>query len=366
MKPVDEGSGLWSTRSREAGRLEQLLLQDQVPSVCLHGARGSGKSALATKFAESHPDAFPGGHPIIPGSQLSKTRYLAMLDEASRSLLVVDDADLAPIDALRWILRDLRQSRPRASVLMTSGLPILAGDHDTALVEMPPLNPSAIIEILRRSQPQGSADRLEAVIPLLEGNAAAAQLVSRRLAAGDPIERILEWLGSGRLATALDPSGHPLAEGSAEKQRLDLTVCEISDDLIRELSARPEQLYKLHPRRFEELIAALFERRGFEVSLTPASGDEGADVYVVGHSEMGRTLWVVQAKRNAPERKVEAGVVRELLGTVTAKNASAGLLVTTSFFQPGARELAQQFEYRLNLKDYLDLQAMLGGATLLG
>ena len=33
--------------------------------------------------------------------------------------------------------------------------------------------------------------------------------------------------------------------------------------------------------------------------ITPASGDEGVDVYVVRNDDPGRTLWVVQAKRYA-------------------------------------------------------------------
>ena len=42
-----------------------------------------------------------------------------------------------------------------------------------------------------------------------------------------------------------------------------------------------------------------------------------------------------------------------------AKEASAGVLVTTSFFQPGAERLERRFKYRLSLKDYLDLQELL-------
>jgi restriction endonuclease Mrr len=55
-------------------------------------------------------------------------------------------------------------------------------------------------------------------------------------------------------------------------------------------------------------------------------------------------------------------VIRELYGTVMAKDASAGILVTTSFFQPGAAKLERQLEYRISLKDYLDLQGLLRGA----
>jgi restriction system protein len=93
--------------------------------------------------------------------------------------------------------------------------------------------------------------------------------------------------------------------------------------------------------------------------LTPASGDEGVDIYVVSRNDLGRALWVVQAKRYAAENRIGAGIVRELYGTVMAKDASAGILITTSFFQPGAVKLEREFEYRLSLKNYLDLQELL-------
>lgn len=228
------------------------------------------------------------------------------------------------------------------------------------LVEMPPLQAEQILNLLR-SQALITEERLDALVPLLAGNAEAVELASRRIASGVPMEQIVEWFESGRFAPARDAGGGPLDEDSPERKRLVSAVSEVSDELIRELSARPDLLYRLDPRKFEQLVAELYRRQGFEATLTPASGDEGADVYVVGHNDLGRTLWVVQAKRNAPERKIEAGVVRELLGTVTAKNASAGILITTSFFQPGAEKLEREFRYRLSLKDYLALQDLLRG-----
>jgi restriction endonuclease Mrr len=67
----------------------------------------------------------------------------------------------------------------------------------------------------------------------------------------------------------------------------------------------------------------------------------------------------IAARRYAAHNKVGARVVRELLGTVQAKNASAGIVVTTSFFEPGAVRMEQEFQYRITLRDYLSLQDML-------
>lgn len=79
-------------------------------------------------------------------------------------------------------------------------------------------------------------------------------------------------------------------------------------------------------------MAELYRRRGFNATLTPASGDAGVDVFVARHDELGSSLSVIQCKRFAPDRKVGVGLVRELQGTLLGAGATAGVLLTTSFF----------------------------------
>ena len=100
-------------------------------------------------------------------------------------------------------------------------------------------------------------------------------------------------------------------------------------------------------------------RRGFEATLTPSSGDAGVDVFVVRHDELGSSLSAVQCKRYAPDHKVGVGVVRELQGALIGAGASAGVVLTTSFFTKSARKLEQRFEYQLSLQDYYALQKLL-------
>jgi restriction system protein len=283
---------------------------------------------------------------------------LAALRADVPTLLVLDEIDVAHVPSLTEELRWLREHRPLVEVITISRLHVSVG-RDTPSVETPPLPLPAVLDLLGRGSPSSDRARIDRLARLLEGNASAVEETSRRLASGMPIERIIQWLEQRRLAVARDPHGAELALGNPGRERIDAVVTEISDELIAELAANPERLYELNPRRFEELVAELYRRRGFEATLTPASGDEGVDVYVVRNDDLGRTLWVVQAKRYAAHLKVGAGVVRELLGTVHAKNASAGIIVTTSFFQPGAVKMEQEFQYRIALRDYLGLLDML-------
>lgn len=358
------GSNFRLERRRELVALDDALLQPIGRTAVLHGAPGSGKTSLARAFAERRSDRFPGGNILFGATpRLDETEHiLSRLSLDSRSLLVIDEANRVPLETLGEATRRIRHERPLTTLLMTSTVPLML-DSTTIMLEMPPLTTQQIVRIFE-AQSTVSASRLGDLARILEGNASAVELASRRLAAGVPIERIIEWFESGGVAPFRDPLGRPLAEEAPARAKLDIAVSEISDELIQELATRPDLLYELDPRRFEQLVAELYSRRGFEATLTPASGDEGVDIYLVSRNDLGKMLWVVQAKRNAPHRKVEAGVVRELYGTVTAKNASAGLLITTSFFQPGARDLERKFENQLSLKDYLDLQQLLRGPEL--
>jgi hypothetical protein len=178
-------------------------------------------------------------------------------------------------------------------------------------------------------------------------------------ASGNSLHGSAMGFGRVRLPTVLDPHGEVLPTDSAERRAIELNIAEISDALIRYLSKYPEELWTLSPRKFEELVAELYARRGFEITLTRPSGDEGVDLYVVRHDDLGTTMTVVQCKRYARNRPVGVSLVRELIGTVELHRASAGVLLTTSRFTRGARGIERSVKYRLALKDYFDLQDLL-------
>ena len=91
---------------------------------------------------------------------------------------------------------------------------------------------------------------------------------------------------------------------------------------------------------FEDLVAKLFEKLGFEaVEKTPASNDGGIDVYgdlVI--SNVVRIKLGVQAKLLTG--KVGPGIVREMKGSLGNLGLGQGIIVTISDFTDGAYEAA--------------------------
>ena len=62
-----------------------------------------------------------------------------------------------------------------------------------------------------------------------------------------------------------------------------------------------------------------------------------------------------------PPNRVGVEVVRSLYGVIQAQRASAGAIVTTSFFTSGAREFRHEVQHQMHLHDYLVLQKWIEG-----
>jgi hypothetical protein len=140
-------------------------------------------------------------------------------------------------------------------------------------------------------------------------------------------------------------------------EEIRLTLEEVNDLLIAALAQNPTIMHEIHPRRFEELVAELFKRMGYDVTLTPPSHDGGRDVLAIRRDDVGTVLTLVECKRFRPDRKVGVALVRSLYGVVTSERASHGVIATTSSFTRNAKTFQQNLRYQLSLRDFNDLAA---------
>ena len=74
-----------------------------------------------------------------------------------------------------------------------------------------------------------------------------------------------------------------------------------------------EDIDRLEPRSFEVFVAALFEKQGYRVGLTPYSGDKGADVIAHSHQEETSDL-LIQTKQRKEGGKPGGEAVSEIIG----------------------------------------------------
>lgn len=129
------------------------------------------------------------------------------------------------------------------------------------------------------------------------------------------------------------------------------------DPILGDLRNRVVDLRELHWRELEELVAELLAQRGFEIDVTPPSGDGGRDVIARGELTPGEPLQIAVEVKQKPVVGL-ADVQRALY----ANRAYPALMVATAgTFSAGAvgEKERERNAMRLFLKDGVALEQWL-------
>jgi restriction system protein len=103
-------------------------------------------------------------------------------------------------------------------------------------------------------------------------------------------------------------------------------------EIVQELNSNWSLAFEIPPHKWEEIIAGAFVKAGFEVVLTPRSGDHGRDV-IASTKGIGSIKIIGSVKAYKPGNLVRYDDVRSLLGVMSAElNTSKGIITTTSDF----------------------------------
>ncbi|MCR8559382.1 restriction endonuclease [Mucilaginibacter sp. BJC16-A38] len=133
----------------------------------------------------------------------------------------------------------------------------------------------------------------------------------------------------------------------------------INQRILDRIGRKPEAVRHLTPRQFEELVAELYEERGYQVRLTQQTRDGGKDLIIMNRSDIGDFMIYAECKHYAPDRPVGVSVVNELFGRLNADRATAGLVVTSSYFSPDAKVYQSKLQHQLSLIDFVKLSSMM-------
>jgi restriction system protein len=354
------------------GREKELRLLSKgfasaVQTALIAGPPGIGKTELAYQFLLSNPSLFPGGAAIehsLPPSWLEFNAEDIAVHSVpkSRCLLIVNDAESLHREAFGFLYR-IAMVNPQLALILTSrdpGIPHDMGIHLNLILDG--LSASESAEFIRRrlEPPPVPIDVHERLYGLAEGNPTVLDLAAAAVRGGQlNWDELFRRLSSFDYAGILGPDGLPVKLGSVDERRIIADVTEVNDQLLRMLREKPEVLRLLPPRKFEEVVAQILKRLGYDIRLTPASGDGGFDIYAAKNDALGRFLFLVECKRFVPPNRVGVEIVRSLHGVVQSQKATAGIIATTSFFTSGAREFQKKNEHQLQLRDYLALQEWL-------
>ena len=97
----------------------------------------------------------------------------------------------------------------------------------------------------------------------------------------------------------------------------------------------------------------MFKAMGYDVELTKATRDGGADLVCLRNQNGIPFRFAVEVKRYKESRPITVGLLRSFVGANEQFHADKLLYVTTSFYTRSALEFADKYaSHLLALKDY--------------
>lgn len=340
--------------------------------VLILGPGGAGKTSLARVFAGRVEEEFPKSVFMTSASWAESSEHLLRrvvpTEVDGPALLVVDDAEAFDEQGLD-LLRNAVERHPTLRVVLTSrralGLP---DDYQT--IVLGGLSREEFREMLRLRNAFAHGQLDEALVQRLfefaGGNALFANLATAAVRTGAVTswQELFEYVRGFRASGLVGADGRPLTKASPEYSRIVVSVSDANAEILGLLKREPELAWQLAPRKFEEIVAEILGRQGYDVTLTPASGDGGFDIYAARKDGLGKFLYLVECKRYVPPNKVGVEIARSLYGVIQTQRATAGAIVTTSFFTAGAEAFRREVQHQLHLHDYIALQKWIGDFPL--
>jgi len=333
------------------------------------GMRGIGKTTLVKAYAQLNPLNFKNVYYFQALRFTFDQSLLTLLEippkKEEANLTIIDDIEeLSDIERDKILQIVKKGTELGHKVILTGRLATIA--HSNYTIRLSGFTQSEAIELIKRrldnaAYTNQAIEQIAQVLDKLAYNplliSAATELIkSGRYTYNDILELIKpKLIYQNQLLIEEESPENILPE--APKIITDVKV--ISSSLTEKVRKNPKLMYTMTSREFEEFVADLFSQKGYDVHLTQQTHDGGKDFYIIDNKEFGKFLYYVECKKYSANRPVGINLVREFYGTVSVDRATAGVLVTSSYFSDEAKLFKEQFKYQISLLEYADLINMM-------
>ena len=133
-------------------------------------------------------------------------------------------------------------------------------------------------------------------------------------------------------------------EESIERDRVELRIKSLSQELAKIIAQYPNELEKVEWRDLERIVAEVFDGMGFGVELTPPSKDGGKDVILSCSVHGSKKSYIVEVKHWRSRHGVGQKAVKNFLQVVLNEKRAGGLFLSTYGYTSDAFEVCSEIE----------------------
>ena len=142
---------------------------------------------------------------------------------------------------------------------------------------------------------------------------------------------------------------------AAQSQVISAVVQTVNVEFMRWLQHHPNDLLRVHPGTFEQIVAEIFRDQGYDVEVLGSwnQADGGIDIIAVRKDTLAGSFRVgIQCKRYVKTRVVKADLVWALEGRLDKYRLNKGVLATTARFEKSVLSDLQDHLWRIELRDF--------------
>lgn len=353
-------------RQKELKFIEEFYFSSKTPILYLYGARGIGKTALLYAFIEKNLNLVNDNYFLCYGFNLFNQPDI--LFKVNKDLIIIDSFETSPKE-ISIILNNLVDKNPKQKIIIScTEKPLFITTEIIGRViylELGSFTREELKNIIRETVKSKETNKLyqlfvqEKLLDYFNNNphliiTALNYLISNSNLDIDALRSFIET--PIKQSGLIDINGHPLSLQSEKGKIISDKIIIVNESLIQKAFLDPKFIFNIPSYKFEHLVAELLEKEGFSVKITKKTHDGGKDILIAHNNILGNFLFYVECKQYSLANHIGVKLVRELYGTIAADRATAGLLVTTSYFSKAARDFVENVQNQLSLKDYLDLQ----------
>jgi len=344
-------------RERELELLDKSILLKKDRIVAISGKNATGKTSLWRVFIGRHEAEFRNKFEVV-----SLRRYheeFSLIGNEIDLVIIEDlcfDFTLGQEDKISKFINN----HPRKQFILVGAFPdFLNKFNPQQHVHLSVLPSSDSIQLLLHTLSKRIPEKdLIKITNLTKGNPLLLKLVAQYL--NDNLYRLDEIF---RLIT--ENIEYKSFSNQKEKIITELTpefvyvsndIRIVNKSILDRIKYNPDAIHNLTPRQFEEMVAELMIKRGYEVDLTKSTRDGGKDLIIANHTDIGNFMYYVECKKYAPKNPVGVNLVRELVGTIFADKVTAGIMITSSYYSHDAVEFSKNFRHQISLIDFIKLK----------